>query len=112
MKTPRLNRKLVLEAPQQTADGAGGFTETWVPLGTLWAAVQPGSGSDAQSAELSVSTVSFRITVRAAPDGAPSRPVAGQRFVDGARVYGILAVAEAGARAQYLTCFAREEVAT
>lgn len=112
MKTPRLNRKLVLEAPVQVPDGAGGFAETWTALGTLWGAVNLGGGREGRAAGLSVSTMSYRITVRAAPDGAPSRPMPGQRFVDGARRFRIFAVGEADAGVQYLTCFAREEVAT
>ena len=46
MKAPHLNRALVLEGVLRTADGAGGFTEAWTALGTLWAEVLPGSGSD------------------------------------------------------------------
>ena len=33
MSAPRLNRKLVLEAPTRVADGAGGYTVTWAALG-------------------------------------------------------------------------------
>lgn len=112
MKAPKLNRKLALEAPVQVPDGAGGFAETWTVLGTLWGALKPGTGREGQAAGLSVSSMSYRIIVRAAPDGAPSRPVPGQRFVDGTRRFRIFAVGEADAGAQFLTCFAREEVAT
>jgi len=44
MNAPRLNRKLELEAPVRTADGAGGYTETWAALGSLWAEVTARSG--------------------------------------------------------------------
>lgn len=109
MKRPRLNRKLTLEAPDRVADGAGGYVTTWSVRGELWAAVRAGSGNEAERAGLSISTVPYKITVRAAPDGAPSRPVAGQRLRDGGRVFRVLAVTEADAAARYLTCFAREE---
>jgi head-tail adaptor len=46
--------------------------------------------------------------VRGAPVGAPSRPVAGQRFREGARIYPILAVAEADPEGRYLVCHAEE----
>ncbi len=105
----RLSRALVLEAPQRVADGAGGFAETWVALGTLWAEVVPGAGRDAAGEEVTLASVPCRITVRGAPFGAPSRPVAGQRFRDGARLFAVLAVTEQDAAGQYLTCFAREE---
>ena len=110
MNVPNLNRKLVLQTPEQVADGAGGFAETWMPLGTLWAVLRAGTGREAQAAGLSISTVPYKITVRAAPPGAPSRPVPGQRFVDGIRIFRILAVSEADDDARMLTCLAREEV--
>lgn len=51
----------------------------------------------------------FRITVRAAPQGAPSRPTPLQRFRDGARLFAIEAVTEADPEGRFLVCFAREE---
>lgn len=111
MRRPALTRKLILEAPVQAADGAGGFSESWVALGVHWAEVKPGTGREAEAAGLSVSRVPYRITVRAAPQGSPSRPVAGQRFVDALRKFRVIAVTEADPGAKYLVCTAREEVA-
>ncbi|WP_299944646.1 phage head closure protein [uncultured Ruegeria sp.] len=111
MSTPRLNRKLVLEAPIRSADGAGGYTETWAALGTLWAEVTARSGSERAVGGASVSRVGFRIVVRGAPEGAQMRPTPDQRFREGARRFVIRAVAERDGRGQYLTCFADEEVA-
>ena len=111
MSDPRLNRSLVLEGPLQAADGAGGYTRDWQPLGILWAAVKAGTGSDRNSAGGQLSRVPYRIIVRAAPYGAPSRPTPGQRFRDGSRIFLITAVAEAGTDARFLTCHAEEEVA-
>lgn len=111
MTMPRLNRSLVLEGPLKLADGAGGYTRAWEPLGVLWAEVKAGSGREKAETATTLSRVSYRITVRAAPYGAPSRPVAGQRFRDGTRVFEIYAVAEQDVHAAYLTCHAQEEVA-
>lgn len=111
MTAPQLNRSLVLEAPVKLADGAGGYSRTWEPLGLLWAEVKAGTGRELAASAATLSRVPYRITVRAAPDGAPSRPRAGQRFRDGNRIFPILAVAERGVQAQYLTCHAEEEVA-
>lgn len=110
MKPPVLNRKLLLEAPVRQPDGAGGFVTTWEARGTLWAEIKPGSGREKAAEFMTVSTVPFRITVRAAPVGAPSRPVPEQRFRAGNRVFRILAVTEADAAQHYLVCFAQEEV--
>ncbi|NVO55622.1 phage head closure protein [Rhodobacteraceae bacterium B1Z28] len=111
MKAPRLNRKLVLEAPVRSADGAGGYTETWEALGTLWAEVTARSGSERAIAGIPVSRVSYRIVVRGASEGSSMRPAPDQRFREGNRRFVIRAVAERDPRGQYLTCFVDEEVA-
>lgn len=107
----RLNRRLVLEEVERVPDGAGGFAEVWAARGTLWGHVTAGSGRDAAGEFATLSTVPYRITVRAAPPGAPSRPKPDQRFREGARMFRILAVTEVEGAGTYLVCFAREEVA-
>lgn len=107
---PRLNRKLVLEEAQRLPDGAGGFSLAWLGKGTLWAAVDGGNGREKAGESVTLSSVGYRITVRAAPEGAPSRPKPEQRFRDGARVFRITAVTEAEEAGRYLICFAVEEV--
>ena len=111
MAEPRLNRSLVLEAPVKVTDGAGGYARTWERLGVLWAEVTPLAGRETAQGQATRSRVPLRITVRAAPHAAPSRPKAGQRFAEGTRVFNILAVTEVGDHAQYLLCHADEEVA-
>jgi len=107
----KLNRKLVLEAPQQLSDGAGGFSETWVALGTLWAEVKARTGRETLGEAVSLSSAKYRITVRAAEFGAPSRPAPEQRFREGTRIFRILSVVEQDCDGRFLTCFADEEVA-
>ena len=110
MKEVVLNRPLVLEGVVRVADGAGGFTESWASLGTLWAEVVPGAGRDVAGEEAFFATVPYRITVRGARQGAASRPKPDQRFRDGLRVFVILAVTERDPEGHYLMCFSREEV--
>jgi len=110
MRRPFLNQKLVLEEPSRVPDGAGGFSEAWNALGTLWAEVRASAGREKAAEALTVSTMRFRITVRAAAQGAPSRPRPDQRFRQGSRIFRILAVSESGVGAQFLVCFAQEEV--
>ncbi|OAN84460.1 phage tail protein [Jannaschia sp. EhC01] len=106
MSIPHFNRKLVLEAPNRASDSAGGFSEVWQALGIIWAEVLPrGAGREVEASELKL-----KITVRAAPQGAPSRPTAAMRFRDGDRIYRIEAVTETDAAGRYLVCFAKEEV--
>ena len=111
MTAPRLNRILVLEAPERVADGAGGYDETWVAQGELWADVRLRSGRETSGDGGAVSATGYRIIVRSAPFGASSRPVAGQRFRDGTRIFNIHAVGEMDGDGRYLTCFAEEEIA-
>lgn len=107
----RLNRQLVLEQAQGVTDGAGGTSGGWTALGMLWGNLRPVTGRGTSGEDLALSRVSYRITVRAAPVGAPSRPRAGQRFRDGVRVFVIDAVSAAAAQDGFLICLAHEEVA-
>ena len=107
MTIPQMTRALVLEHPVQTPDGAGGFATDWQALGVIWAAIRPGAARETAN----LSRVAYRITLRAAPYGAPSRPEAGQRFRQGVRLYQIEAVADADPKGLYLTCTTSEEVA-
>ncbi len=110
MSAPRLDRALVLEQAEREADGAGGHALNWVALGTLWGDVKPGTGRERAGEFVTLATVPYRITVRAAPVGSPSRPRPEQRLREGSRVFRILAVSEADRAGLYLTCFAQEEV--
>lgn len=110
MARPSLNRRLDLEEPQQVIDGAGGFAKQWVTLGTIWADIQSRSGRETSGEAVSLSSTRYRVIVRAAPYGAPSRPIAGQRLRDGGRVFNIEAVAEYDSDLRYLVCFCDEEV--
>ena len=109
MRAPHLNRALTLEAATRAPDGAGGFLTVWAALGTLWAEVTPGSGRDPAGEELTLTSVPYRITVRAAPVGAANRPKPEQRLKEGQRLFAILAVTERDPAGRYLTCFCREE---
>ena len=111
MKNVRLNRRLILEAPQSQPDGAGGYSETWVALGEHWAEVQAGMGREKSQDFAVVSAVHYRVIVRAAAHGAPSRPTPDQRFREGNRVFRILAVADHDPSGRFLTCYTYEEVA-
>lgn len=109
MSIPTLNRLLVLEAPQRLPDGAGGFTEVWQAIGTVWAQVALRTGRETARQDTAIAAGSFRITLRATPFDAPDRPRPQHRFRDGQRVFRINAVAETDAFGHYLTCFATEE---
>ena len=94
------------------ADGAGGFTETWVEKGTLWVELRSLSGRETTQGGVPLSVQRYRITLRAAPVGSQERPRADQRLRDGARIFRITAVSEADPEGRFLTLQATEETAT
>lgn len=107
MSAPEMNRRLLLEAPERLEDGAGGFSEIWVPLGHVWAAVETrGAGREADQA----ARLLLKITMRAVAQEAEARPDPTMRFRDGERLYLIEAVHESDPSGRTLTCFAVEEV--
>ena len=110
MSRVRLTRELALEARRTVPDGLGGYAESWVTLGRMWAEVVAGTGRDVAGEEVTVSAVTYRITVRAAPPGSEQRPRPDQRFRECTRVFRIVAVAERDAEGRFLRCVAQEEV--
>lgn len=111
MTGARLNRELVLEAPQKVADGSGGFLESWIELGRIWAEVRARPGREVRLGSSVVARATHQITVRAAPFGAASRPTPTQRFREGPRQFRILSVTEADLSGRHLVCAAVEEIA-
>ncbi len=111
MSLPRLGRLMYLETPVRQPDGAGGYIENWIQLGAMWCEVLLRSGGESVLGGAAVSTVRYKITVRSAPVGHPERPIAGQRFRDGSRLFTVRAVGERAGVAGFLVCFVDEEVA-
>lgn len=110
MRRPRLNRRLVLEERVNAADGSGGFAAGWRPLGALWAEVTARTGREDFVASGPRARVMYRIVVRGAPVGAPSRPRPDQRLREGERIFDILTVAEADPAGRFLEVLAEEAV--
>ncbi len=106
----QLNRRLVLEARVAVPDGAGGFEVAWEAAGILWAGVEALAGSEAFEGGRPRPRQRYRIVVRGAPWGAPSRPRADQRLREGARIFDILSVAERDGEGWFLEILAEEGV--
>lgn len=104
-------RRLTLEERQTAPDGAGGFSVTWTALGVVWADMAPGASGLIAGGDTPLARVTWRITIRAEPEGRAARPRPGQRFRDGERLFAIRAVREADASGACLTSIAEEEVA-
>lgn len=111
MNARQMTRRLVLEAPQRVSDGAGGYATTWSALGTHWAHISPRAGREASGSAGPLSRVPMTISIRAVAPSAPGRPIPGQRFREGARVFAILAVTETDGAGRILNITAEEEIA-
>jgi SPP1 family predicted phage head-tail adaptor len=99
-----LNRPLVLEAPDETADGAGGVIRSYEAVATLWASVEPVAARGDVVAAQPGATVTHRIVIRHRADVTTRH-----RLRDGARVFRIVAIRERGRR-RFLDIQAEERV--
>jgi SPP1 family predicted phage head-tail adaptor len=99
-----LDRRLILQAPGETDDGAGGVTRDYAAVTTLWASVTPVSARGDIDAERLGAALRVRIVIRFRGDVTTRH-----RLVDGAHVYRIVAVRESGRR-RFLEIDAEERV--
>lgn len=81
-----LNRRLVLQAPADSDDGAGGFVRTYDLVATLWGQVIPQSARADDNAGSLGATLRFRIVLRARDDITTQH-----RLLDGAHIYRVVA---------------------
>lgn len=89
-----LNRRLVLEAPFESDDGAGGVTRGYATVTTLWAQVLPQAMRTDTSADSLGAALRYRIVIRKR-----SNVTTRHRFRDGDDIYRILAARVSADRA-------------
>ena len=98
-----LRHRLVLEEAQRVSDDAGGFTESWIEVATIWAALQPSGGSEAVESGRLAGRVSHTVTFRYRAGVTPA-----MRFRLGPRVFHILAAIDEDERRRWLRCLCEE----
>lgn len=98
-----LRRRLLLEAPVETLDGAGGRLIGFETVAAVWAQVEWLSGNERWRGERPEQAVSHRITLRwrVGVD-------AGQRLRDGGQVFDIRAVGDPDGGRRRLICLVEE----
>jgi head-tail adaptor len=99
----RLDRRLILEEPVDTPDGAGGYTRTYQTAATLWAQVMPAAARGDVTADSLGATVAHRIVIRAGPDVTTRH-----RLRDGDRVLRIVSARKQDVRGLLLVIHAEE----
>jgi len=101
----KLNRRLVLEAPVESADGAGGVTQSFETAATLWAQVLPVSARASLDADHAGAAISHRIVIRHR-GGLTTR----HRLREGERVYRIVSLREQDDTRRFIEIAAQERV--
>jgi SPP1 family predicted phage head-tail adaptor len=89
----RFNRRLILEAPAETPDGAGGVTRGYDQVAEIWAEVTPVGARSEIAANRLGANVTHRIVVRA-----PRALSIQHRLVDGGRFFRIVAFRDSNSR--------------
>lgn len=100
-----LNRRLVLEAPVESADGAGGVVRSFETMATLWVSVTPVSAARQIEAARLGARVTHRLHLRFSSDITTRH-----RFRDGARLYRIVALRDRDGRQRFLEIEAEERI--
>jgi len=88
-----LNRRLILQAPSESADGMGGVTRDYDPVATVWGSVMPLSSRGDVEADRLGAVLRWRIVIRFRSDVKTRH-----RFIDGAHIYRVVAVREMSGR--------------
>ena len=104
MKRPRLNQRLILEAPLRLPDGGGGVSIQWQEVGRLWAEIRPRSGRERLRGTRETAEVGHTILIRSAPVESVRRPSPECRFRQGPRIFAIRAVVPLDGTGTYLRC--------
>ena len=101
----KLNRRLVLEAPVDTDDGAGGVSRTYEAMATLWASVTPVSVQEGIEAARLGARVTHRIGIRFSSDITTRH-----RFRDGAAIYRIVSLRDRDGAKRFLDISAEQRI--
>lgn len=102
MKSGELTQRVSLERLQEGQDPYGQPLTDWLPVATVWAAVEPLTGREYIAASALISAVEARITLRYRP-GVSSA----MRVIHGADVYGIQSVIHVKSAKQVLQLMCR-----
>lgn len=102
----RLCKRVVLQQPVETADGAGGKTISWQDFATVWAEILPRSGREEIFADQLRNRTSHKITIRYMA-GLSEK----MRVNYNNRLFNITALVNVGERNETIEIFADEGVA-
>ncbi len=102
-KIGELTRRVVIEAIVRTPDGAGGATEAWVAVATVFASVKALGGSESVAFDRQTGRATHEIVIRHRADVKPA-----MRFRMGMRIFEILDALDQDGRRRHLRCLVEE----
>lgn len=95
--------RAVLESKVLTADGGGGYSESWEAYATIWAALELGSGGKAAEAGRPEMRVPCGFIIRRRSDVSINH-----RVRVGSRLFAIRAIADQGPHSTWMTLLCEE----
>jgi SPP1 family predicted phage head-tail adaptor len=101
----KLRHRLVLEAPVETDDGAGGVTRSYENVATIWAAITPLGLDEQIAAEATGARLTHRIVIRTGFDVSTRH-----RFTLGARTFRIVGVRDPDESGRFREITAEERI--
>lgn len=84
-----LRHRLVIEAPVEAPDGAGGVVRAFETLAEVWGLIEPAGGTEQRAEDRLVQRLTHRIAIRAR-----AGLTAAHRLRRGARIFEIRAIRE------------------
>jgi SPP1 family predicted phage head-tail adaptor len=100
----RLRHAMELQQAVRTPDDLGGQSESWQPIVTVWAHLQPASAGPVRRADGEEAEITHRVVLRA-----DDRVQRGMRLVKGDRIFAVRALRDLDETGRYLVCLTREE---
>ncbi len=102
-----LRHRVILQAPQETADGGGGASVTWTDVAVVWAEIAPLRGTERLRAGQLEAALTHRVTIRYRAGVTPE-----MRVAFGNRLFNIRAVIDPGERRRRLDLLCEEGAGT
>lgn len=102
-----LDQRVTIRSRTRAPDGAGGFSEHWSDVATVWALVRPMSGRERENADRQEASANYLIVVRYRSDVKESDSIYWR-----GNEYNIRFIKDRGPRALYLEMEAERGVAS
>jgi SPP1 family predicted phage head-tail adaptor len=100
-----LDKRLIIEAPVEAPDGAGGVVRAYEAAATVWASITPDTARADVQGDHSRALVTHRIVIRNGPELSTQH-----RLRNGGRVFAISAFRDADGRGRFIDISAQEHV--